>query len=115
MRDGDHPMNAELADAAFEALGDAHRRQILHLLSSGDRSVQELAQNLPISRPAVSRHLRVLKRAGLVAEQPAGTRRIYHPRTDGVAAVQAYLQQVWGEAGARFRLDAENTSVGERD
>ncbi|HZN71209.1 MAG TPA: metalloregulator ArsR/SmtB family transcription factor [Micromonosporaceae bacterium] len=93
----------------FEALGDAHRRQILSLLGDGNKSVQEIASALPISRPAVSRHLRLLKEAGLVTEEPQGTRRIYRLREEGMHAVQAYLQQVWGEAAARFRLVAENT------
>jgi DNA-binding transcriptional ArsR family regulator len=97
------------AGAAFEALGDPNRRQILALLSDGGRSVQEIAEALPISRPAVSRHLRLLKEAGLVAEEPRGTRRIYRLREEGPSAVQAYLQQVWGEAAARFRLVAENS------
>jgi DNA-binding transcriptional ArsR family regulator len=103
-------MAPESAGDPFEALGDPHRREILSLLGAGDRSVQELAEALPISRPAVSRHLRVLKEAGLVAEEPAGTRRIYHLQTEGVLAVQSYLERVWGEAGARFRLFAENTA-----
>ena len=64
---------------------------------------------MPISRPAVSRHLRLLKDAGLVAEQAQGTRRIYHLRERGAGAVQEYLEGVWGEAAARFRLLAENT------
>jgi DNA-binding transcriptional ArsR family regulator len=93
----------------FEALGDPQRRQILRLLADADRSVAELAEALPISRPAVSRHLRVLKGAGLVTEEPRGTRRIYRLQGEGVVAVQRYLEQVWGEAGARFRLFAENT------
>jgi DNA-binding transcriptional ArsR family regulator len=95
--------------APFAALGDPHRRTILSLLGEGDRSVQEIAEALPISRPAVSRHLRLLKEAGLVEEQARGTRRIYRLREQGVDAVQEYLQQVWGEAAARFRLRAENT------
>ena len=94
---------------AFEALGDPNRRAIVELLRTGDRSVQELADALPISRPAVSRHLRLLKEAGFVAEEPRGTRRIYRLREEGPAAVQAYLEQVWGAAAARFRLLAENT------
>ncbi len=94
----------------FDALSDPHRRQILSLLADADRSVQEIAEKLPISRPAVSRHLRLLKEAGLVAERPLGTRRIYQLQADGVQAVHRYLQQVWGEAGARFRLFAENTA-----
>ena len=97
------------ADAALEALGDASRREILDVLSQGDRSVQEIAERLPISRPAVSRHLRVLKDAGLVAEEAAGTRRIYHLEPEGALAVRDYLERVWGEASVRFRLLAENT------
>jgi DNA-binding transcriptional ArsR family regulator len=97
------------ADSPFAALGDGQRRAILRLLGQSDRSVKQLADELPISRPAVSRHLRVLKEAGLVGEEPQGTRRIYHLRTEGVLAVQRYLDQVWGEAGSRFRHLAENT------
>jgi DNA-binding transcriptional ArsR family regulator len=93
----------------FEALGDPNRRAILSLLGTGDRSVHEIAAALPISRPAVSRHLRLLKEAGLVAEEPRGTRRIYRLQEQGLTAVQAYLERVWGEAAARFRLVAENT------
>jgi DNA-binding transcriptional ArsR family regulator len=93
----------------FEALGDANRREILRLLSAGDKPVQEIAAAMPISRPAVSRHLRLLKDAGMVAEQAQGTRRIYHLREQGLHAVQAYLEGIWGEAAARFRLLAENT------
>jgi DNA-binding transcriptional ArsR family regulator len=98
------------AGTPFEALGDPNRREILTLLSGGGRSVQEIAAALPISRPAVSRHLRLLKEAGFVAEEPRGTRRIYRLHEEGPAAVQAYLQQVWGAAAARFRLVAENTA-----
>ena len=98
-------------DEVFDALGDAHRRQILRLLSGGGRSVAQLSEALPISRPAVSRHLRLLKGAGLVTEEPRGTRRIYRLQAEGAVAVQRYLNQVWGEAGARFRLLAENTET----
>jgi DNA-binding transcriptional ArsR family regulator len=94
----------------FGALGDGHRRRILTLIAEGPRSVRALADQLPISRPAVSRHLRLLKEAGLVSEEPEGTRRIYRLRRDGMEAMQAYLQQVWGDAAARFRLVAENTT-----
>ncbi len=93
----------------FEALGDPNRRAIVELLRTGDRSVQELADALPISRPAVSRHLRLLKRAGLVTVRAEGTRRLYRLHDDGIEAVRDYLQAVWGEAAARFRLAAENT------
>jgi DNA-binding transcriptional ArsR family regulator len=93
----------------FEALGDPTRRELLRQLSGGDRSVSELAATLPISRPAVSRHLRVLREAGLVDEVPRGTRRIYHLQEQGIEAVRAYVEQVWGDAATRFRLTAENT------
>jgi DNA-binding transcriptional ArsR family regulator len=93
----------------FDALGDPNRRAIVELLGDGELSVQELADLLPISRPAVSRHLRVLKRAGLVVERPLGTRRIYQLHDEGVEAVRAYMERVWGEASARFRLVASNT------
>lgn len=92
----------------FEALGDPYRREILRLLGESDLAVHQIADRLPISRPAVSRHLRLLKDAGLVEEQPEGTRRIYRLQEQGMRAVQAYLEQVWGEAAARFRLVAEN-------
>jgi DNA-binding transcriptional ArsR family regulator len=93
----------------FDALGDPTRREILRLLSDGDKAVHEIAAALPVSRPAVSRHLRLLKDAGMVAEQAAGNRRIYHLRDEGLRAVQEYLEGVWG-AAARFRLLAENTT-----
>ena len=86
-----------------------NRRDILRLLSEGDKPVSQIAAALPISRPAVSRHLRLLKEAGLVAEQARGTSRIYHLRGEGLRAVQEYLEQVWGDAARRFRLMAENT------
>jgi len=70
--------------------------------------VRELADELPISRPAVSRHLRLLKEAGLVIDRPEGTRRLYRLHDEGIEAVREYLEQVWGEAAARFRLLADN-------
>jgi DNA-binding transcriptional ArsR family regulator len=96
----------------FDALGDPNRRAIVEQLRAGDRSVQELADALPISRPAVSRHLRLLKQAGLVTDRAEGTRRLYRLHGDGIAAVREYLEEVWGEAAARFRLAAENTREG---
>ena len=100
---------AESRGDPFDALGDSHRRAIVELLGAGGRSVREIADALPISRPAVSRHLRLLKDAGLVIDRRRGTRRIYELHDEGVAAVRTYLAQVWGEAAARFRLLAENT------
>jgi DNA-binding transcriptional ArsR family regulator len=93
----------------FEALGDHNRREILRLLSDGDKAVQQIATAMPISRPAVSRHLRLLKDAGLVTESAQGTRRIYHLQEQGIDAVRAYLEGIWGDAAVRFRLMAENT------
>ena len=101
-----------MPDAArdpFETLGDPNRRAILGLLGADGRSVAEIADALPISRPAVSRPLRLLKEAGFVGEGPRGTRRIYRLHDQGLAAVHDYLRRVWGEAAARFRLVAENT------
>ena len=103
------PLHALPGDP-FDALGDPNRRAIVELLAAGDRSVSELAGELPISRPAVSRHLRLLKQAGLVADRAEGTRRLYRLDEQGIAAVREYLEHVWGEAAARFRLAAENTS-----
>ena len=100
---------AHAAGNPFEALGDASRREILRLLAAGDKPGVEIAAALPISRPAVSRHLRLLKNAGMVAEQARGTRRIYSLREEGLHAIQSYLEGIWGEAAARFRLLAENT------
>jgi DNA-binding transcriptional ArsR family regulator len=94
----------------FDAMGDPTRRHILQLLGGEPQSVSALADQLPVSRPAVSRHLRLLKEAGLVDEEAAGTRRIYRVRPEGVDAVRAYLEQVWGEATLRFRMLAENTT-----
>lgn len=97
----------------FEALGDPNRRAILTMLGEGGRSVGQLAAALPISRPAVSRHLRLLREASLVTEEAEGTRRIYRLHEQGIDAVRGYLENVWGDAAARFRLMASNTSPDE--
>jgi len=93
----------------FGALGDSNRRTIVAMLAQGPHSVQEIADQLPISRPAVSRHLRLLREAGLVTVEPKGTRRLYQLDELGAGAVRAFLEAVWGEATARFTLAAENT------
>jgi DNA-binding transcriptional ArsR family regulator len=103
-----------MARDPFEALADGNRRAIVMLLRTGDKSVRELADELPISRPAVSRHLRLLKQAGLVADRGEGTRRYYRLQEDGIEAVREYVESIWGEAAARFRLVAENTESQER-
>lgn len=94
---------------AFAALGDGNRRAIVEALADRPHSVQELADALPISRPAVSRHLGILKHAGLVTARAEGARRVYRLDDRGAAAVRDYLERVWGEALVRFRITAENT------
>ena len=98
-----------MAGNPLDVLGDPNRRTILRLLSSRSRSVQELADELPISRPAVSRHLRLLKDAGLVVEEPHGTRNIYRLDPTGSESIRAYFVEVWGEIATRFTIAAENT------
>lgn len=93
----------------FAALGDEHRRAIVESLADGGRSVSEIASDLPISRPAVSRHLKLLKEAGLVTDRAEGTRRVYSLDNRGVEAIQSYMLEMWGDAVARFRIAAENT------
>ena len=94
----------------FGALGDENRRAIVALLRDQPRSVQEIADALPISRPAVSRHLRLLETAGLVTHRADGTRSLYRLDIVGAETARQYLAEMWGEATARFRLVAENTS-----
>jgi DNA-binding transcriptional ArsR family regulator len=89
------------------ALGDPTRRAIFEQLADRPRAVGELARELPVSRPAVSQHLRVLKDAGLVIDRPAGTRRIYELDLDGVGAMRAYLDQFWNRSLAAFKAAAE--------
>ena len=90
----------------LEALGDPTRRSIFERLSGGPRSVGELASKLPVSRPAVSQHLRVLKDAGLVSDRKAGTRRLYGVNPGGVAELRAYFDRFWGDALERFAEEA---------
>lgn len=92
------------------ALGDTTRRAIFESLARGPKSVGQLAAELPVSRPAVSQHLRVLKDAGLVTDRADGTRRIYQIRAGGVQAIHAYLDQMWSQAMAAFQAEAERLS-----
>ena len=85
------------------------RRAIFELVAAGPKAVGELASELPISRPAVSQHLKVLKQAGLVIDEAVGTRRLYRVDPNGVAALRAYLDQVWDRALAAFAATVENT------
>jgi DNA-binding transcriptional ArsR family regulator len=96
----------------FAALGDPHRRSIVELLAGGERSVGDIAERLPISRPAVSRHLRLLEAAGLVAHRAEGNRRVYRLDRAGADAMAAYMDALWGEALARYRIAVENTRDG---
>ena len=89
------------------ALGDATRRTIFERLADRPRAVGELARDLPVSRPAVSQHLKVLKDAGLVIDRRAGNRRIYQLDPDGVGALRAYLDQFWNQSLAAFKAAAE--------
>ncbi|MEA2307403.1 MAG: hypothetical protein QOH43_4683 [Solirubrobacteraceae bacterium] len=89
------------------ALGDPTRRAIFEHLADRPRAVGELARELPVSRPAVSQHLKVLKDAGLVIDRPAGNRRIYQLDPAGVGALRAYLDQFWNKALAEFKAAVE--------
>ena len=94
-------------ETAMDALGDGTRRLILERLRGGPRAVGELAADLPVSRPAVSQHLRVLKEAGLVTERRNGTRRLYRVDTDGLSEVRDYLESFWTDVLAAFEAAAE--------
>jgi DNA-binding transcriptional ArsR family regulator len=102
--------------AALTALGDPTRRAVFECLAHGPKPVGQLASELPVSRPAVSQHLRVLKEAGLVTDRAEGTRRIYQLEPQGVRAIHSYLDQMWGQALASFQAAAIRVaaSTGER-
>jgi DNA-binding transcriptional ArsR family regulator len=91
---------------ALDALGDPTRRQIFDALRRGPRSVGELAGGLPVSRPAVSQHLRVLKEAGLVVDRKDGTRRVYRVDPGGLSEIRDYFDSFWNEALDRFAEEA---------
>ena len=93
---------------SLQALGDPVRLGIVESLARQPASVGVLAEQFPISRPAVSRHLRVLKDAGLVDSIVDGTRRVYRVRPQGVAALREYRDQLWRDASARYTLAVEN-------
>ncbi len=92
---------------AMNALGDPTRRTIFERLARRPMAVGELAGELPVSRPAVSQHLRVLKDAGLVRERAEGTRRVYRVDLDGVEAVRSYFDRFWDQALGDFKAEAE--------
>jgi DNA-binding transcriptional ArsR family regulator len=95
----------------MDALGDATRRAILERLLRGPLPVGELARAFPVSRPAISQHLRVLKRARLVIDRPAGNRRIYQLDPVGVDALRAYFDRFWDHALVSFKQAAEASAA----
>ena len=92
---------------AFAALGDPTRRTIFERLAESPSSVGDLARELPVSRPAVSQHLKVLKEAGLVVDEAEGTRRVYRVDPRGIEAMRSYLDRFWDRALAAFKAAAE--------
>ena len=94
----------------WTALGDSTRRAIFERVAERPRAVNEIARELPVSRPAVSQHLKVLKDAGLVMDQPMGTRRIYSLNPVGVGALRADLERFWSKALAAYKHIVEHTS-----
>jgi len=100
--------------AGLDALGDGTRMAIFQRLSKGPMAVHELAHELPVSRPAVSQHLRVLKDAGLVTDRRAGTRRLYQLDPEGVARLRAHFDLVWERALGAFQSSVESPIKGEK-
>ena len=99
--------NGLQAHAQFDALGDATRRAIVEQLLGRPMAVGELARHFPVSRPAISQHLAVLKRAHLVLDRPEGNRRVYQVNPQGVEALRAHLDRFWHQALASFKRAAE--------
>ena len=95
-------------DILFEAMSDRTRRNILEILKRGPRSVGELADALPVTQPAVSQHLKVLRETGLVRVERDGVRRIHHLRPEGFAPLRAYVESFWEGALERFRRSFES-------
>ena len=102
-------------DRALAALADPTRRAVLERLRTGPRSVKTIAQGMPVSRPAVSQHLKVLKEAGLVADRPEGNRRVYYIDPDGIGALRGWLDQFWDAALAAFQAEVERSASEEEE
>ena len=98
-------------EMALFALGDPTRRAVFEQLRGGPASVGEIAERLPVSRPAVSQHLKVLKSAGLVIDEAVGVRRVYSVDARGIAEIRAWLDRFWDDALAAFRSEAERKSA----
>src|SRR5262252_4888775 len=103
------------ASAAFAALADPTRREIFERLARAPRAVGELASELPVSRPAVSQHLKVLKDAGLVIHETQGTRNVYEIDPAGLGELRAWLDQFWAEALDAFKAEVEKSAPTEPD
>src|SRR5205807_1146149 len=97
-------------EAALAALADPTRRRVFERLKSGPQAVGVIARGLPVSRPAVSQHLKALKEAGLVADRPEGTRRVYFIDPAGLGALRKWLDQFWDEALAAFQAEVEKAN-----
>lgn len=106
--------HATQAAGVFGALADPTRRQVFELIAAAPRSVGELADRLPVSRPAVSQHLRVLADARLVVARPEGTRRVYAVDQRGLSAARAYLDRFWDRALDAFKQAAEAAARDEK-
>lgn len=98
---------------AFLALADPTRRQVFERLAEGPRAVGELAEGLPVSRPAVSQHLKVLKAAGLVTDRADGARRVYRIDPAGLGQMRAWLDRFWDVALDAFKAEAERNDTQE--
>ena len=96
---------------ALECLSDPTRRRVFERLRAGPQSVGVLARGLPVSRPAVSQHLKALKAAGLVIDQSEGTRRVYHIDPDGLGELRRWLDQFWGDALESFKQEVEQSPI----
>ena len=94
---------------ALAALADPTRRHVFERLKSGPHAVAEIARGMPVSRPAVSQHLKVLKEAGLVADRPEGTRRVYYIDPNGLGALRRWLDQFWDQALLAFQAEVEQS------
>jgi DNA-binding transcriptional ArsR family regulator len=102
-------------EEALSALADPTRRAIFERLADGPKAVGQLAEGLPVSRPAVSQHLKVLKEAGLVVDRAVGTRRVYQLNPAGLGALRAWLDRFWDQAMAAFAAAAESAREDEHD
>lgn len=108
------PLVDAYLQAGLDALADSTRMAIFQKLSAGPLAVNELARTLPVTRPAVSQHLKVLRDAGLVMDHKSGTRRLYQLDPDGVARLRAHFDQMWTKALSAFQEAAEKPTIGEK-